>query len=117
MLVDVKSEQQADSELDRPQSKHIAFKTANTEFKWQESVSSSLCGVFSACSAMQRLGSNVSAKDFISAKYVGTCEKGATQYQVAAIIEDSGYSACYLDKLSIFDLKLIDLPFYSFCAR
>jgi len=87
---------------------------ANVEkFYWQEPISGSTCGVFAACSAIQRLGGLASPKNFIRAKYVGTCS-GATQYQVAAVIEDCGFVAFHADRLSIFDLRFTNLPCIAF---
>ncbi|QDU52148.1 rhodanese-like domain-containing protein [Gimesia panareensis] len=82
-------------------------------FEWHKGVGGSLCGAYSACTAMRRLGADVSPRGYMKSKYVGTCA-GSTQDEVIAAIEDSGFVAFPANQLSILDLKLIDMPFIAF---
>ena len=84
-----------------------------TNYNWQTSPSDSLCGVYAVCSALQCMGEDIYPEDYITGKYVGTCD-GASSSQLVALIEDCGFSAHALTQLSIYDIRSASSLFIAF---
>ena len=76
---------------------------------WQRGINGPLCGPYAACSALRLLGADVSPSSFITGKYVGDCQ-GSTEQEVAAVVEDSGFSAHVAHDLSTLDIFLAEMP-------
>ena len=76
---------------------------------WADPAGGPLCGVFSACTALELSGFSCRPEDYFSFRYVGS-QRGSTPEEIEAILREEGAQGTTVAGMSALDLKATGRP-------
>lgn len=76
---------------------------------WRGNLGGPLCGIYSACSALELVGVSADPKNFVTSRYIGN-GGGSSAAELVRLVNDAGGGVHALSRLSSFDLWMTKVP-------